>query len=176
MVNKVNSLLIALVFIIISGCATVQLESNGVPIPNHIMRANLPSSGIVLDTKAILYYNEEEGGELLDKYVYLDQRAQESVVKGKYLKNIILTINVHNPNKREYQLWVKRELYSSDKTYAESKEEMLYRGTLSRKEFFIELPTQEGTIGRASYELRDAEGSIIFQGSTFRYRVPVVSG
>lgn len=174
MIKRSSQLLLLLMFVSMIGCATMQVETNGAPIPNYIVRANLPSSGIVIDTTIILNYNEKEGGEFLHKSKYLDSREQEHVLNEKYIRNLTLAIRVKNPDRNEYQLWLHRELYTSDKTYSEAKKEMVYGGRLSMKEFFIELPTVRGSWGKASYELRDVEGNMIFQGLQIRYRVPAI--
>jgi hypothetical protein len=178
MTTKVHKLLLVLIIILsLSSCATtVKIETNGIPVPNHITRAHLPSSGIVIESALIKYYYIKEGSELLEAFDYLNPHKEEQVLDSEYLREFEVVLRVINPNKIKYGLWVNREVHAKDKTFVEKKVELIYNGSLSMKEFNIKLPVHKGSWGKAYYEFRDAYGNLMFQGLDIRYLVTSTVG
>ena len=61
-----------ILFFILSGCAIVRMEHNGVPLPDNVINARLLKSDISVTSVAIQQRGVPEGDEILKTYKYLD--------------------------------------------------------------------------------------------------------
>lgn len=173
--QKLRQLSILLcILLLVGGCATVRVESEGLPIPNFVVRGNIPSTGMRVDSAFIRYYGQEEGDELLDMHEYLNPYAEKSVIKKDYLRSLVVSVHVFNPRKETYLFIVYHEFPASElgeEQSTERKQELLYVGNLSRKDFTISLPVTDGFEHRTWFELWSSRGRVIFQGLDVHYEV-----
>jgi hypothetical protein len=71
-------ILLGITAVLLSGCAsTVKIEKGGLPGPNHMIIANLPSNGIRLNIGLVHHFRVEEGKEYLETFEYLNPSIEE---------------------------------------------------------------------------------------------------
>lgn len=157
------------ILFLIGGCATVEIETEGVPVPNYVVRGSIPATGMLMKAAFIRYFELEEGDELLSDLEYLNPYAEKQVVSKKYLKSLVVAVHVLNPKKETY-LFVAYKRVPTAKL-GEVKEELLYAGDLSRKEFNISLPIEADVEREVWYELWNSRGRVLFQSPVVRYEV-----
>lgn len=164
-------ILIGVIAVLISGCARqpIKMEVGGLPAPNHIIIANLPSSGIRINIGLVHHFKIEEGKEYLDTFEYLNPSVEEHRITTGNTKDIVLNLNIFNEQKSIYHLWVYKELYAFNKTKVLKSTERIYAGSLSYKEVIINLPVHDGSWGKTYFELRDDKGNILFQSPFLKY-------
>jgi hypothetical protein len=163
-------ILLGITAVLLSGCAsTVKIEKGGLPGPNHMIIANLPSNGIRLNIGLVHHFRVEEGKEYLETFEYLNPSIEEHRITCGNTKEIILNIDIFNEPKNHYQLWVYQELYAFNKTKTFKNSEIIYKGTLSFKEVVINLPVHIGSWGKTYFELRDEKGNIMYQSPLIKY-------
>lgn len=169
-----KSITFVLLILMVIGCTpkiNVQLDSG--PVPNYVIRANLLSSGIKVETALIKYYGTKEGDELLSTYEYLALGTEKphkiNIDNTQRLKVMVL---VHNPDKEKYSMWIE---YSIDKDggilLSRHTNEIVYEGSLSRKEFNFDLPLQNGVYGFAKFTIYDKNLNIIYESPKASYTV-----
>lgn len=164
------------ILIMVGGCATVRVETGGLPVPNHVVRGSIPSKGMLVDAAFIRFYGEKEGDEYLDTFEYLNPYAEEiHHIKLDHLRSLQAIVHVINPQKEHYQFVLYYEFPSpdgsADKQSLMRKKEILYKGNLSRKEFSIRLPANAGVTYKIWFELQGTDGYSFFFGPYMHYEV-----
>ena len=162
--------LILSLFILLTGCATVRVvDQNGLPVPDHVVRGSIPSSGMRVDFALIHYFSVAEGDEQLDTYEYLNPYEDEHSINLEHLRSLTMTVHVSNPGQREFKMLLHEETPS---TGSDGNTELLYNGKLSRKEFIIPLPVDEkGFKYQAWFEIKDGNDIIRFMSPPVHYEV-----
>lgn len=160
---RITSLLCLL--LIVSGCASVYIvDKDGKPVPTHVISGNIPPMGMQVDFALIRYYGQKEGDEYLDTHEYLNPYASSTTVKTENLRSITIMLHIRNPRKESYRL-------ITNYYCPESKQNVIYNGNLSRKEFFITLPTNDGMEYAMRFELQTQGGFVFFESPKIRYEV-----
>ena len=163
-------------FFVLEGCASVQIvDRSGKPIPNHIVNGRLPSMDMYFEFALIHYYGLKEDDEYLDVFKYIDPYAKH-VIANDRLQALVISVCIINPHKTSYQLLLHyNTILSSGETISESPtlqvKKLLYNGNLSRKEFSIAIPTDDGSEYKVWFEILDEEGNIVFFCPMILYEV-----
>jgi len=171
---KSSIIFVTFIFLLVVGCTPkINIQLEGRPVPNYVVRANLLGSGISLETALIKYYGKKEGDELLSTYEYLALGTEKPhKVNSDNTQKIKVMVLVHNPQKETYSMWVE---YSIDKDVGTSlsrhTNEPVYEGSLSRKEFDFSLPLQHGVYGYMRYRIYDKNLNIIYESPKASYTV-----
>lgn len=171
---KKSIIFVSLILLLVIGCTpkiNVQLE--GRPVPNYVVRANLLNSGIQVETALIKYYGQKEGDELLSTYEYLALGTEKphkiNIDNTQKLKVMVL---VNNPQKEKHSIWIE---YSIDKdggvSLSRHTNEPVYEGSLSRKEYNFDLPLHNGVYGYVRYTIYDKNLNIIYESPKASYTV-----
>lgn len=153
------------------------VQKDGRPVPNYVVRGSIPATGMRVDSAFIRYYGQKEGDEHLDTFEYLDPYAEKHVITTKNLRSLVVSVHIINPHKETYRFLFFSEKTSTDlsgkaKTLKpKQKQELLYSGDLSLKEYNLALPTESEFTYRVWYELQTLEGHIIFMGPEVHYEV-----
>jgi hypothetical protein len=172
MYGKGTILVYLCILFLVGGCATVKLETEGVPVPDYVVRGSIPATGMRVNSAFIRYFEQEEGDELLGTLEYLNPYAEKQVVSSKYLKSLIVAVHVFNPRKETYLFIVYTGVPTAELGRAKQTEkELLYVGDLSRKEYNISLPIEADVERVVWYELWNSRGRVLFQGPYVRYEV-----
>lgn len=176
---KGMTFIILCILLMVGGCATVKVvDEHGRPVPDHVVRGRIPSTGMRIDSALIHYFGQSEGDELLDTFEYLNPYAEKHYVPKKHLRSLVMVVHITNPRKETYQFLLYYELPSTDlhgnvlkgQPHIQTKE-LRYKGNLSLKEFSISLPAYDGLDSKMWYELTDEDDDIFFVGPTVHYEV-----
>lgn len=155
----------------VGGCAVVKIEMDGQPVPNNVLRGRIPSTGMRVDSAFIRYFDQKEGDEFLDTFEYLDPYAENLVVSKKHLRSLVVSVHILNPRKETYLFLHYYEIPSDLTEDPIQTKELLYIGNLSRKEFNISLPIEDGKTYHSWYEMWNSKGHTIFIGPSVHYGV-----
>lgn len=135
----------------VAGCTKNMIVNvDGMPISDHEYNLTNDETGIRIAFTLAEYYREYEGKEYILKPRYLDA-LQENEIDSETIKQLVLHIKVVNLKKSKYSLyWGLTEPDGRDAL------SLLYYGKLSRKDFYIKLPT--GITGEYEYSFRLESG------------------
>jgi len=160
-------------FSMFTGCATIKIEHKGLPVANNIVRASILSGNIEMSSALIRYYGKIEGDEVLLTYEYIKLRSKEKHLISSYnLKGLCYKVQVFNPRKVEYQMFVERYYYDETKRKRITYEfKSIYAGNLSMKDFNISLPLDKGSNGYVQLFVHDEDGLIIYQSPKAGYEI-----
>lgn len=147
-----------------TGCThQVALQVAGAPVPDHVVQARLPGSGIQVTTYYMRFFSVPEGSEALDTVEYLKFGPEPQKISMAGLQKLVLRAIIYNPWHQKYALWARQ---GHDDTVTE---ELINAGRLSRKEVEIQLQTQPGAPGHGGFTLVDEHGRLIYESPSLRY-------
>jgi hypothetical protein len=150
----------------------VKLEVEGQPVPNFVFQAQLPGSGMLIDSAFIRNYQVPEGKEFLDTYEYLNTTKKEEIkVSPDHLKSLVVSVHIFNPRKQKYRMWIHECDTSKGDKIGKRNDKLVYAGSLSRKEFNFFLPTQKGVERSFYFELRSPTNELLYRGLDICYAV-----
>lgn len=157
-----------ILFFILSGCAIVKMEHNGVPLPDNVINARLLKSNISVTSVAIQQRGIPEGDEILKTYKYLNFN-KFNYLNSIYMDSVKVIIGVYNPKKENYKLWIEKNIEID----GESKYDyyLEYTGNLSRKDFEIELPVKKGSSVTFKFLIKDEKNTLLYQSFELGYKI-----
>lgn len=169
--NKTIPIFLLSVFLL-AGCGTKApvFQLNHAPAPNHVLRLTSIQTGIVLYSQILRHYEHTEDDETDVWYSYVD--TADEILFEKDVVSLGLSVRIANDAKIPYQLvHVYTVAMKEDVTPPETKEELIYTGDFSRKEFFVPAKyTDAVAYGVSWLELRDMNGEIILRSQPMRYK------
>ena len=160
-----GALILALATIFSACTPQVTLQVGGVQVPDNVVQATLPASGIQVSTYYTRIFTIPEGDEALEAVEYLKFSPEMQKIDADGLQKLVLRAIIWNPGRIRYAIWSR---HGHDEAITE---EVLYEGGLSRKEVEIQLPTWPGVTRQAGFTLMDEHGLIIYEGPMVRYTV-----
>ena len=163
-----KKLLTIILFFILSGCAIVRMEHNGVPLPDNVINARLLKSDISVTSVAIQQRGVPEGDEILKTYKYLDFN-KFNYLNSIYMDSVKVIIGIYNPKKEKYKLWIEKNVEIDGESKYDY--DLKYTGNLSRKDFEIELPVKKGSSVTFKFLIKDEKNTLLYQSFELGYKI-----
>lgn len=156
---------LVLVGFLLAGCAGVNLQIKGAPVPENVIEARVPAPPLILTYAFVHTMKVEEGDEFLETWKYLPLVGKSSpyVAKTKNTRGLALKLEIFNPSKADYVLKVVQLKQKTEKDQQWYDNATIYEGNLSRKSFEILFPPEEHIRSRVRFEIRSIDGELCYE-------------
>ena len=134
------------------GCATTQINMNGLPAPKTMSMLTNPETGIQVYFSLIRYYEYVEGDESVILPEFIDVVGKNELEKNTH--SVIFKMNIQNQNKTTYTI-IKQ--FSNGK-----KNVKIYSGNMSINSFSVEMD-----IGRSAFFFYSDEDLLFIIGEIY---------
>ena len=163
---RLKRIFFILLILAIAGCSkNMIINVDGMPISDHEYNLSSQETGIRVVFVLARYYKEYEGEEYIVKPQYLDAMDVNKVDPARTDK-LILHIKVINLQKKFYSL-----KWQIDSPARDQSQGLLYTGKLSRKDYYLNLPTAVPGDYAYSFTFSDKDGNDLFDLPRMGYRV-----
>jgi hypothetical protein len=158
---------------LLAGCASIHVEMQGMPAPDHIKQIKVLGLNLTVDSTMAYFYKEQEGDEYLDTLSYID-REELTEIDEERLEAVKFICRIRNPEKSGYVLWLFHTANDRDEEIVASSAKKLYEGDLSLKNISVDLPRTLFLEHAVWMVIRDHTGDVRYRDPTaVRYRVLV---
>lgn len=155
-----------LLTILTFGCARNMIVNvDGMPISNHEYNLTNDETKVRIVFILARYYRDYEGKEYIVKPDYLDALHANRIDLDTVDQ---LTLHIKVINLRKQYFAVNWEVAQPDDSMIKG---LLYAGKLSRKDFFVRLPTAPVGDYLYSFRVSDKDGNDLFDLPPMRYKV-----
>lgn len=164
--SRMCAALLLLSILSFAGCARNMIVNiDGMPISNHEYQLNHKETKIRTVFVLTRQYREYEGEDYVVKPEYLDA-LQENRIRVEGIERLGLHVKVVNIKKKNYTFsWqIKRPDGSS-------MGDIIYRGRISRRDFYLPLPFDKDGTYEYLFKLQDETGDDMFSLPLMRYKV-----
>jgi hypothetical protein len=166
-----------IIFVTVIGCASSQKPTvvdpvgRRMPTPHYVLR-DMRGHGI----EVLFYYTLYDGvkdvdGTTQSNPIYLEIMKTNEFAKGA---KVVLTMEVHNPNKQLYELWERVQIVKAGKedAYPEARGGRIAASNLTYRQFVYELST-DPSLKTVSYgiDLFNDKGEMLLHIGKFNYLV-----
>jgi hypothetical protein len=146
------------IIILLTACAGTQVNitTDGTPLPKHITRLSNPETEISVTISLVRQFLYTEGKETAVMPEYLPF-SNLYTVDSENTKSLVMAIHVHNPKRAKYEIWESHKFWYPQSQYPTHMQRCFYSGSMSIKDFRINLPLEEVRRAASWAELRDPE-------------------
>jgi len=157
----------AAILLTMAGCSkNIIVNIDGMPISNHEYNLTNDETGIRAVFILARYYREYEGDkEYIVKPEYLDALAEERIDPSD-TENLLLHLKIVNLKKVQYTVQWQAKGPGSWQMSG-----LIYNGKLSRRDFYVKLPTEKPGLYEYSVRVLDANGDDLYDLPQMRYKV-----
>jgi hypothetical protein len=139
--------------ILLVGCATtVDIRSDGIPLPNHVVRLSNPELDLTATFSFCRYYRHYEDDEFILFPEYLPFFKSTTIYRANTAR-IELAGRIYNPKRVKYRLVAEIVMREFGKKQPRTVSQILYEGKLSTRDFVYDLP-MAGNINNVEAEIK----------------------
>jgi len=154
-------LLIIVISLLLTSCYTnMNINANGIPLPNHITRLSNPETSIEATVSFVRQFVYTEGDESVVMPEYLPLSVNHKIYPSK-TKALTIAVHVYNPKRVKYSMWEVHKFWYADSRWPTNISRCFYQGMMSTKDFRIDLPLDNVIRAESKVELRDSDGKTV---------------
>jgi len=157
-IRTLGAVCLICIILLMSACAGTQVNitTDGTPLPKHITRLSNPETEISVTISFVRQFVYTEGKESAVMPEYLPF-SKLYLVDSEDTKSLMMAIHVHNPKQVKYEMWESHKFWYPQSQYPTHMQRCFYAGSMSLKDFRINLPLEEVRRVASWVELRDPE-------------------